>query len=289
VAFDYVRRSEWGAAPPKCGPVHVNWPEGVDLWVHHTAGPPSQSVKSIQAFHQGPSRDWCDIGYHWLTEEDGTVFEGRGFEVHGAHCPGHNHEPSISMIGTYSSLHPTDKQHEAVCALMDFLDAGDLRGHREGSSTGTTCPGDMGMADVVNAGCIAVPIGRPRYYFEELPFSQGGHGPVLPWPDGFASKATRDARYLAFKALHPNTPASKHRAGELTKGDVSAKQDPDHGDAPRFYVYTWAPGTHGQRFRFGPWRSEADRDANLRKREQATGRKMRPFNGRQRSLYPWGD
>jgi len=261
--------------------VHVNWPEGVDLWVHHTAGPPSQSVKSIQAFHMGPSRGWCDIGYGYLVDEAGKVYEGRGFEVHAAHCPGHNHEPSISMIGTYSSLHPTDKQHEGVCALMDFLDAGDLRGHREGSTEGTTCPGDMGMADVVNAGCVAVPIGRPRFYFEELPFSQGGTGPVLPWPQGFASKSMRDARLIALKVAHPTTIATRFRSGEQTDGDGQ--------DDPRYYVFTWAPGTHDQKFRFGPWRSEEDRKAAMQRREQATGRKMRPFNGRARSLYPWGN
>lgn len=278
MALDIVRREEWGAAPPKCAPTHVNWPDGVDLWVHHTAGPPTQTVRQIQAFHQGPSRGWCDIGYGYLVDEAGRVYEGRGFEVHAAHCPGHNHEPSISMIGTYTTAHPTDKQHEGVCALMDFLDAGDLRGHREGSSTGTTCPGDMGMADVVNAGCQSVPIGRPRYYFEELPFSQGGFGPVLPWPEGFAKKAVRDARLLAFKATHPMVPTST-----LREGDDGSGED----DEVRYHILTWKPGTPGLTYRFGPWRSAADREFNRDKRQRSTGRTMRPFDGRSRSLYPW--
>lgn len=140
-----VTRAEWGAAPPRARTT-VNWPAGVDLWVHHTDGPETQTPRSIQAFHMGPSRGWNDIGYGYLVDRDGVVYEGRG-EAVAAHSPGKNHEPSVAMIGDYSTVVPSDAMHQAIYDLMDFLNAGDLRGHRE--NTQTSCPGDAGYRKIV--------------------------------------------------------------------------------------------------------------------------------------------
>ena len=95
----------------------------------------------------GPSRGWNNIGYGYLVAPDGTVYEGRGFEIVAAHSPGKNHEPSVALIGDYSTRPPTEAQHRAVYALKALLDAGDLRGHRE--NTATSCPGDAAMAKIV--------------------------------------------------------------------------------------------------------------------------------------------
>jgi len=142
-----VSRKEWGAAPPRSR-VAINWPAGVDLWVHHTTGPNTQTVRQIQAFHMGPSRGWNDIGYGYLVDVWGGVYEGRGHAL-AAHSPGKNHEPSVALIGDYSTTPPSDVQRRAVWKLADLLEAGDLRGHRE--NTSTKCPGDAAMADIVNA------------------------------------------------------------------------------------------------------------------------------------------
>lgn len=144
--LDIVTRAEWGAAPPRSR-VPVRWPAGVDLWVHHTTGPISQTPREIQAFHMGPARGWNDIGYGYLIDQAGRVYEGRG-EALAAHSPGKNHEPSVALIGDYSEAFPTDEQHRAVWALMEHLEAGDLRGHRE--NTATTCPGKSAMEKIVN-------------------------------------------------------------------------------------------------------------------------------------------
>lgn len=152
-----VTRSQWGARSPN-GRSPVNWPEGVDLWVHHTTGaaPPETAsqdqegslVRGFQAFHMGPQRGWSDIGYHYLVAPSGRVYEGRGKNVSGAHSPGKNHEPSVALIGDYSTVAPTDAQHRAVHELADHLRAGDLRGHRE--NTQTSCPGNAAMQKIIN-------------------------------------------------------------------------------------------------------------------------------------------
>jgi hypothetical protein len=145
-----VSREEWGAAAPKSIPRTSPWSKSNDLWLHHTAGPEGQTVKSIQAFHQGPSRGWNDIGYHYLINKVGTIYEGRGREVWGAHSPGKNHEPSVALIGDYSATAPTDAQHRAVYALRDYLGVNRVRGHRE--NTATTCPGEAAFKKIVLGG-----------------------------------------------------------------------------------------------------------------------------------------
>lgn len=141
-----VSRSQWGARP-HTNAQKVSWPEDVDLWVHHTVGPADQTVKQIEAFHMD-SRGWSAIGYGYLISVDGTIYEGRGFEVHAAHSPGKNHEPSVALIGDYSTTEPSDAMHRAVYDLREFLQAGDLRGHRE--NTATSCPGDAAMRKIVD-------------------------------------------------------------------------------------------------------------------------------------------
>lgn len=153
-AHRIITKDEWRGLPA-LSRAPITWPTGVDLWVHHSDGPTDVNetpqaygrvVQAIQRFHMHV-RGWNDIGYAYLVSPTGLIFQGRG-EALGAHCPGKNHEPSVCMLGTYTTSRPTDSMIGAIWWLMDYLRAGDLRGHREGTST--SCPGDAGMRYVVN-------------------------------------------------------------------------------------------------------------------------------------------
>jgi hypothetical protein len=202
MAISIVSRGKWNARPPRGTPVHVEWPKGVDLWVHHTTGPRSQTVRDIQAFHQN-TRGWNDIGYGYLIDYEGVIYEGRGYEVFAAHSPGKNHEPSVALIGDYSKAEPSDAQHRSVYALRDHIKAGDLRGHRE--NTATSCPGDAAMAKVVNGPPPAPPA---RYFFERIVDGKT----VLTWGP-YSRKMRRDAYYLLIKAAHPTWGLRKYSRG----------------------------------------------------------------------------
>lgn len=167
--MNIITRAEWGArSPVRRSP--VVWPEGVDLWIHHTDGAilsvrasddeEAATVRAIQDFHMGPARGWNDIGYAYVVAPSGRVYEGRGHAI-GAHSPGKNHEPSLAMLGTYDDVPPSDQIHVAVYQMLDELRAGDLRGHRE--NTATSCPGDAGMRKIVN--------GPPPIGFGEQPMN----------------------------------------------------------------------------------------------------------------------
>lgn len=97
------------------------------------------AMRMIQAFHQ-KTRGWTDIGYHNVVFDSGRVYEGRPPEVVGAHCPGHNHEPSVSLAGDYTTTRPSAAQMASVRELQRERGAQGLKGHRDGFPT--SCPGD---------------------------------------------------------------------------------------------------------------------------------------------------
>ena len=86
--------------------------------VHHTAGSNSYSsaqsaaiVRGIYAFHT-KSRGWCDIGYNFLIDKYGKVFEGRfggvWNVVHGAHATYWNTDTvGVSLMGNFETAKPT--------------------------------------------------------------------------------------------------------------------------------------------------------------------------------------
>lgn len=111
----------------------------------------------------------------------------------------------------------------------------------------------------------------PGYYFEELPHTEGGVGPVVRGQvKGYASAQGAGSAAAALRLR-----------GRL----VSVMKATDG----RWYVLDWKEGTYGNRFRFGPWQDGGDRDGQSRQRAVNTGRVMRPYRGSGSSLYPWPD
>jgi hypothetical protein len=175
-----VPRSTWGADERiRRGP--PSYATGVRFAiVHHTAGRNGYSraeaaaiVKGIQLFHvQG--NGWNDIGYNFLVDRFGTVYEGRfgGVDrnVVGAHAQGFNTgSVGVALLGTYEDVAPSEAAQDAIArliawrldvahvdptAFLTFISGGSDRyptgvpvllngvsGHRD---TGfTACPGDV--------------------------------------------------------------------------------------------------------------------------------------------------
>ena len=103
--------------------------------MHHTAGAngytAAQSpaiVRAIQLYHV-KGNGWNDIGYNFLVDRFGQVFEGRygGIErnVVGAHAEGFNTgSVGVSLLGEYSSLAVSQKARDAIAAVLAWrLDA----------------------------------------------------------------------------------------------------------------------------------------------------------------------
>lgn len=141
-----VTRAEWGARAPRSR-YTITWESRTEFVVHHSEGPTTQTVRSIQDFHMNPvpqGRGWGDIGYNFLVRDDGTIYEGRGWLVVGAHAEGHNTAGiGVCYIGKNA---PTDAAKQSIRALYDVAcdKAGRTlakRGHGQLSGNSTDCPG----------------------------------------------------------------------------------------------------------------------------------------------------
>ena len=178
--------------------------------VHHTAGRNDYSrgeaaaiVKGIQLYHvQG--NGWNDIGYNFLVDRFGTIYEGRfgGSErnVVGAHAQGFNTgSVGIALLGTYGSTTPSRAAQEAIAELVSwrldlahvdptaaltFVSGGSNRfptgvpvllrgvsGHRD---TGfTECPGNQLYARLNSLATSAAQIGLPKIYEPRVESGEG--------------------------------------------------------------------------------------------------------------------
>ena len=97
--------------------------------VHHTAGTNSYSaaqsaaiVRGIQRYHV-LANGWNDIGYNFLVDKYGQVFEGRGGgidrNVVGAHAQGFNTgSTGVAVLGTYSSSRVSKAARSALVRLL---------------------------------------------------------------------------------------------------------------------------------------------------------------------------
>src|SRR5205814_7670812 len=105
-------RASWGARAPKDPPEYGS---SVKMaFVHHTVNSNSYAasdvpsiLRSIQAYHMD-SNGWNDIGYNFLVDRFGGVWEGRGGGIDrpviGAHTLGFNTDSTgVAVIGDFSS------------------------------------------------------------------------------------------------------------------------------------------------------------------------------------------
>ncbi len=99
--------------------------------VHHTASTNSYSpsqvpgiLRSTQAYHMD-ARGWSDIGYNFLVDRFGTIWEGRGGgqgkAIIGAHAAGFNTGAvGVSVIGDFTSTGPPSAALEAVARVVGW-------------------------------------------------------------------------------------------------------------------------------------------------------------------------
>lgn len=109
LAIDWVTRSEWEARDP----TSISNFQGQIPFViiHHSYIPPAcfstKSCKSAMRFMQDLHQlenGWVDVGYSFAIGGDGKVYEGRGFNVVGAHAPRYNDKSiGICLIGDWTS------------------------------------------------------------------------------------------------------------------------------------------------------------------------------------------
>lgn len=130
--FAINSRASWGARAPSSTPSIASG--GVKLAVvHHTAGSNNYSaaqvpgiLRSVQAYHMGPNGNgWSDIGYNFLVDKFGGIWEGRAGgtanAVIGAHAMGFNTgSVGVSVLGNYVGVASSAAAREAVSKVVGY-------------------------------------------------------------------------------------------------------------------------------------------------------------------------
>lgn len=122
-------RASWDARPPKQSPEMA--PRLKVGFVHHTVSANDYApadvpeiLRGIQAYHMD-ANGWDDIGYNFLVDRAGQIWEGRagGIDrnVVGAHVAGFNTgSVGVAVIGDYRSAEPTSASVGAVAQVLGW-------------------------------------------------------------------------------------------------------------------------------------------------------------------------
>ena len=170
-----ISRKDWGALPPKSEKAY-RLGETKSIVIHHAAGywdgntNGKAQLRAIQKLHQN-ERKWMDIGYHFLVDPLGNIYQGREFFnpdqslgeipelIRGAHVgDGNMGRIGICLLGNYEpgssnyTNKPTLKAQIVIIKLVSFLvdrynpegeedkDGQVILGHKDFKST--SCPGE---------------------------------------------------------------------------------------------------------------------------------------------------
>ncbi|XP_056622222.1 peptidoglycan recognition protein 5 [Triplophysa dalaica] len=126
-----IPRSGWKAVNPRSrtemkGPAQTVIVHHTALWSCVQSRDSLSQLAHIQNMHMH-ERGFDDIGYNFLISGDGTVYEGRGWGVVGAHAKAHNFDSvGIAFMGNFNDEMPTCA---SLTALQGLLHVGQLSGH----------------------------------------------------------------------------------------------------------------------------------------------------------------
>lgn len=148
-----ISRSNW----TRTGPVRskVNAMNGISkITIHHegwttvnftSQATTAERIEKIRKYHTGENR-WGDIGYHYIVDRAGRVWEGRPIQYQGAHVSQNNeNNVGILVLGNFEKQSPTTAQvnslYSTAAALVKQhkIKSSKVRSHREINPT--TCPG----------------------------------------------------------------------------------------------------------------------------------------------------
>ena len=224
-----IPRDAWGAAavPPRSAPSYGS----VQLaFVHHTVtaneyapGDSAAIVLGIAKYHRD-TNGWNDIGYNFLVDRYGQVFEGRAGGVDqavvGAQAQGYNTvSTGVAQLGTYSAAGITPAAMQATAQLLGWklslhgvptegavvvtsaggdtnrYPAGQpvtlqrISGHRDGDAT--SCPGDVLYAQLGELRARATALAGPVAATARLTLSTASRAVSYGAPAAFTGTVVR--------------------------------------------------------------------------------------------------
>ena len=156
-----IARSNWTKGGPIRSRIRAMAPIN-RITVHHEGSTPvyfndarstAARLEMIRRYHTN-ERHWADIGYHYIIDRAGRLWQGRELRYQGAHVKYHN--PSnigIMVLGNFNKQRPTKQQTQKLHQTLSRLTrtyrvaTQQIFTHRELGPT--TCPGTSLQAFMV--------------------------------------------------------------------------------------------------------------------------------------------
>lgn len=127
-----LKRSEWSAVEPREAMGRMVRPERVTL--HHSGGgvmtsesrdAAARAIKAMQTEHI-ERRRWSDLGYHYIVDRAGRVWEGRRADRVGAHAgnaAANERNLGVVLLGNFDQQSPSAAQKASLDRLVTALRA----------------------------------------------------------------------------------------------------------------------------------------------------------------------
>ncbi len=140
------------------------------LVIHHSAFYKANglaTVLEVQRLHRN-DRGWADVGYHFMVDGTGKIYEGRSLAVRGVHTAGHNTgSAGVCLLGDFRTRPPSTIQWDASIKLSRWLvselQLTHLAGHSQ-FNVGTECPGAAVLKQLADlAELVGVEYGTDGY------------------------------------------------------------------------------------------------------------------------------
>jgi hypothetical protein len=156
---EIVTRAQWGFSgwsdgniPDTCSRLGRKW------IVLHYEGENHVTVTGPfvpQQVHQWHlDRGWFGIGYNYVVDQSGVIYEGRGLDAVGSHCTGHNTDGIGILIAVGGDQEPSAAALRSVSELIAWMRQlvnEDLAVVGHGDLMATDCPGEP-IRDWIAAG-----------------------------------------------------------------------------------------------------------------------------------------
>jgi hypothetical protein len=155
-----VTRAAWGADER-----YLHWPAAYGspkaIVLHHSAAPQNEvdgavALRALLYYHS-VIREWGDIGYQYVIDANGMVYEGRagGAGVIGAHTTQFDAATvGVALLGDLHTAPPSQAQQDGLVALLAHLcAANNWSPLGEVSLLGRTLPVIMAHRDCADTGC----------------------------------------------------------------------------------------------------------------------------------------
>ncbi len=151
--YTLLSRSRWNAKPIRTNISRMTTIRKITVhhsgvhWSNSDFNSTAREIASFQKFHQN-TKHWADIGYHFLIDYSGRIWEGRPLSYQGAHAGNeqlNRGNVGISLMGNFDEQRLNRNQADALASLIADLSSrynlapGSIVTHKELRST--DCPG----------------------------------------------------------------------------------------------------------------------------------------------------